>query len=169
MTTTPDAIVRNGPILDTYRAFEKLPFGGRWLFSRALCLKAPYFGSIRPRFDDLRSGFGRVRAPLRRAVKNHLGTFHAIACCNLAEVTAGTTLDASLPRSHRWIPKGMTVSYLAKATTDLQAEATVENLAHIDAGESREVIVPVDIRDSSGTTVVHADITMWVAPKRLTK
>jgi hypothetical protein len=58
---------------------------------------------------------------------------------------------------------------LAKATTDLQAEATVENLAHIDAGESREVIVPVDIRDSSGTTVVHADITMWVAPKRLTK
>jgi hypothetical protein len=31
------------------------------------------------------------------------------------------------------------------------------------------VIVPVDIRDSSGTTVVHADITMWVAPKRLTK
>jgi hypothetical protein len=110
MTTTPDAIVRNGPILDTYRAFEKLPFGGRWLFSRALCLKAPYFGSIRPRFDDLRPGFGRVRAPLRRAVKNHLGTFHAIACCNLAEVTAGTTLDASLPRSHRWIPKGMTVS-----------------------------------------------------------
>ena len=90
MTTSPDTIVRNGPILDTYRAFEKLPFGGRWLFSRALCLKAPYFGSIRPRFDDLRPGFGRVRAPLRRAVKNHLGTFHAIACCNLAEVTAGS-------------------------------------------------------------------------------
>ncbi len=63
MTTTTDAIVRNGPVLDTYRAFEKLPFGGRWLFSHAFCRKAPFFGSIRPRFDDLRPGFGRVRAP----------------------------------------------------------------------------------------------------------
>lgn len=157
--------IRTGPVLDTYRAFERVPVLGRRLFSRAVCVKAPYFGSIAPVFEELRPGFGKVRAPLRRAVKNHLGTFHAIACCNLAELVAGTTMDASLPRTHRWIPKGMRVQYLSKATTDLVGTARIEDLNELSADESRDVVVPVDITDVNGTVVVHADITMWISPK----
>jgi hypothetical protein len=75
-------------------------------------------------------------------------------------------MEASLPGSHRWIPKGMTVGYLAKAETDLRAVATVEDLSGLADDESREVVVPVDVLDAGGRTVVHADITMWVSPKR---
>ena len=99
-------------------------------------------------------------------MKNHIGTFHAIACCNLAELVAGTTMDASLPRTHRWIPKAMAVQYVTKAITDLRGAATIEDLTALAADESREVVVPVDIADTSGTIVVHADITMWISPKR---
>jgi acyl-coenzyme A thioesterase PaaI-like protein len=151
-------------LLSLYRRMERLP-RGRWFFSRAVCWKAPYFRTVRPEFVDLAPGRGEVRARNRRAVHNHIGTFHAIACCNLAELAAGTTLDVSLPVTHRWIPKGMTVEYLAKAGTDLRAVATVGDLSGLGADESRELVVPVDVLDTGGTTVVHADITMWISPR----
>ena len=151
-------------LLDVYRRLERRPFG-TVLFSLAVCWKAPYFRTVRPVFVALAPGRGEVRARNRRAVHNHIGTFHAIACCNLAELVAGTTLEVSLPGTHRWIPKGMTVAYLAKAETDLRAVATVADLSGLGADESTEVVVPVDVLDSGGGTVVHADITMWVSPK----
>ena len=98
-------------MLSLYRRLAGRPFGRR-LFSLAVSWKAPYFRTIRPVFVELSPGRGEVRARNRRAVHNHIGTFHAIACCNLA---AGTTMEATLPGTHRWIPKGMSVGYLAKA------------------------------------------------------
>ena len=41
----------------------------------------------------------------------------------------------------------------------------MEPLAQLDAGESRDVVVGVDVTDPQGTVVVHADITMWVTPR----
>jgi hypothetical protein len=38
-------------------------------------------------------------------VYNHLGAVHAIASCNAAEVAMGMLMEATVPRSHRWIPK----------------------------------------------------------------
>jgi acyl-coenzyme A thioesterase PaaI-like protein len=151
-------------LIDLYRRFERRPLGKR-LFSLAVCWKAPYFRTVRPVFVELAPGRGEVRARNRRAVHNHIGTFHAIACCNLTELAAGTTMDVSLPGTHRWIPKGMTVAYLAKAETDLRAVATVADLSGLAAEESREVLVPVDVLDRNGVTVVHADINMWVSPR----
>ena len=43
--------------------------------------------------------------------------------CNMAELAAGIMSEATVPASHRWIPKGMTVEYLKKAGTDLRAVA----------------------------------------------
>jgi predicted alpha/beta hydrolase len=85
---------------------EGLPFG-KAIFSRIICFKAPYFGSIRPRFEEFRPGFARVSMKKRRAVTNHIGTVHAIAMCNLAELAAGTMTE--IIESMRWLPKGMTV------------------------------------------------------------
>ena len=56
----------------------------------------------------------------RRAVQNHIGTVHAIAMCNLAEMAAGTLTEISIPASMRWLPKGMQVQYLRKAETDVR-------------------------------------------------
>ena len=55
---------------------------------------------------------------------NHIGTVHAIALCNLAELSAGVMTDATIPASMRWIPKGMTVEYLKKATGTMRGVAT---------------------------------------------
>ena len=70
-----------------------------------------------------------------------------------------------MPASHRWIPKGMTVEYRKKAQGTLTAVATVEDLSMLTADQSRDVVVPVDVTDPSGTVVVHAEITLWVSPR----
>ncbi len=84
-------------------------------FSAMIGQVAPYFASIAPQFVELRPGYAEVTFPKRREVLNHIGTVHAIALCNAAELAAGTMTDASIPAGHRWIPRGMTVEYLAKA------------------------------------------------------
>jgi uncharacterized protein (TIGR00369 family) len=152
----------SNPALEMWRRCEGLPFG-KSLFSRLICWKAPYFGSIRPRFEEFRPGFARVSMKKRRAVTNHIGTVHAIAMCNLAEIAAGTMTEISIPRSMRWLPKGMQVQYLKKAETDVEATATLGDLG---AGEAREVPVTVDVKDRAGTSVCRATITMWVSPRK---
>ena len=136
---------------------------GKWLFSRLVCWKAPYFGTIAPRFEELKPGHCRVRMKKRRAVQNHIGTVHAIAACNLAELAGGTMMEASLPATMRWLPRGMTVQYLKTCQTDMTAEAIATDLAE---GPARDVVVAVDMKDAQGNIVVHADIAMYVSPRK---
>ncbi|MEA5445694.1 hotdog fold domain-containing protein [Gammaproteobacteria bacterium AB-CW1] len=149
--------------LTTWRKLSRYP-GGRWLFSRVVAHTAPYFATIRPRILELEPGLCRVRIRKRRRVQNHIGTVHAIAICNMAELAAGVMIEASLPPSHRWIPKGMTVDYLKKAATHLTATAELDPLPAF--GEGEDVPIPVSVRDENGEEVVHATITMWVTPKK---
>ena len=72
------------PLLRTWRRLQRWPAGG-WLFSRAVCFKAPYFGSIAPRVLRLEPCLCEARLHDRRAVRNHIGSVLAIALCNLAE------------------------------------------------------------------------------------
>lgn len=139
--------------------------GGRWLFSRAVCLKAPYFASIHPTFVDLRPGRCEVHIRNRRAVHNHLGTVNAIAMCCMAELAAGTMIDATLPPTHRWIPRGMTVEYLRKAATDLRAVAECESELRPGV-EAAEVPVIVQVLDTRDEVVFRAAIRMWVSPRK---
>ena len=137
---------------------------GRWLFSRVVCWRAPYFGSIGPTIDELAPGRCVARIAHRRAVTNHIGTVHAIALCNLAELVAGVGTDASVPASMRWIPKGMRVSYLAKAKGTMRAVATIPA---IDPAEgARDLLVEVAVEDLQGTRVFDATITMWISPRQ---
>ena len=78
-------------------------------FSAMIGQVAPYFASIAPQMVELRPGYAEVRFAKRREVLNHIGTVHAIALCNAAELAAGSMTDASIPDGCRWIPKGMTV------------------------------------------------------------
>ena len=98
----------------------------------------------------------------RRAVQNHIGTVHAIAICNLAEVAAGMS-EATTPPTHRWIPKGMTVEYLKKAGTDLVATATLRNEPIF--AEAMELPIEVEVEDAAAVVVVRATISMWITPR----
>ena len=148
--------------LSAWHRLESKPFG-KFLFSRAICWKAPYFGTISPRFVELKPGLARVTMRKRRGVQNHIGTVHAIAMCNLAELAAGTLTEVSIPASMRWLPKGMQVEYVKKAETDVEATAT---LPTVEEGAAREVPATVEIRDRAGEVVCRAVITMWVSPRK---
>jgi acyl-coenzyme A thioesterase PaaI-like protein len=152
------------PLLKLYRKFTRYP-AGHWLFSRAVCFKAPYFGSIKPTIRVLEAGRCEATIPHRRAVQNHIGTVHAIALCNLAELCAGVMTDASLPKDMRWIPKGMTVSYLKKAKGTMRAVAT-PMIPIVSTTEGYDLPVNVDVLDPAGEKVFHAEIRMWLSPKR---
>lgn len=150
----------------TYAMWRKLSGSavGKGLFSAAMCLRVPYFGTVLPRVRDIRPGRCEVAAPKWWGVHNHLGTFHAIAACNLAEIAMGMLAEATVPTTHRWIPKGMSVSYAAKAETSLTAVAELPEPPEF-AADGAEVVVPVVVRDRSGRAVVTADITIWVTPR----
>lgn len=141
-----------------------MPFGN-WLFTQALCFKAPYFRSVHPLLQELRPGLCRVSAPNRRSVHNHLGTYHAIASCNMAELVGGMMTDATIPATHRWIPVGMSVEYKTKATTAVTAVARLDPIPEF-GDEPTELVVPVDVLDADGTAFVTARITMHVSKKR---
>ncbi|MCC7632643.1 hotdog fold domain-containing protein [Stenotrophomonas rhizophila] len=152
----------SAPLLKLYQRMQRWP-AGNWLFARAVCFKAPYFASIAPRITLLEAARCEGRIAHRRRVRNHIGTVHAIALCNLAELTAGLMVDASLPSGMRWIPKGMEVKYLAKAIGTQHAVATpAQPIVSADAGYA--LPVNVQIRDTAGTAVFEARIDMWVSP-----
>ncbi len=114
-----------------------------------------------PRFLSLAPGKSEVTMRNRRRVRNHIGTVHAIAMCNLCELAAGTMTDASMQPGMRWIPKGMQVEYLKKAETDLVATAHITE--PLRAGESYELPVTVEVTDTAGQVVLSAVITMWIS------
>ncbi|MFR0691910.1 hotdog fold domain-containing protein [Enterobacterales bacterium AE_CKDN230030158-1A_HGKHYDSX7] len=128
-------------------------------FSAMIGQVAPYFASIAPQFVDLRPGYAEVTFPKRREVLNHIGTVHAIALCNAAELAAGTMTDVSIPKGRRWIPRGMTVEYLAKADGDIRAVADGRNL---DWSQEGDIVVPV-LAYVGDKKVFRADITMYVS------
>ncbi len=76
----------------------------------------------------------------------------------------GMLMEATVPTSHRWIPKAMNVQYLQKATTGLRAQARLEPPDFDSITDGVELVVPVGVVDRAGTEVVHADITCWVTP-----
>lgn len=150
-------------VLSLWNTMNRLPRGSR-LFSIAFARKAPYFSTIRPRFTELRPNHAELVIPKRRAVHNHIGTVHAIALCNGLEAVMGALAEATIPADKRWIPKGMTVAYTAKATSDITC------IAETDPGQwtSDDPDLPVRVRGvrEDGEVVIEGEIRLWVTPKR---
>ena len=149
-------------VLSLYRQVSRLPKGDR-IFSRLFTLKAPYFGTVRPVFVELRPNYAELTIRKRRRVQNHIGTVHVIAICNGLEAAMGALAEATIPTDNRWIPKGMTVSYTAKASGDITciAETDPEQWSGTDPD------VPVRVRGvrDDGAVVVEGVIRLWVTDK----
>ena len=152
------------PLLQLRNRLVRWP-GGVWLFGKLVCRKAPYFASIAPRITALHAGHGEATMRHRRAVNNHIGSVHAIALCNLAELIGGLTTEVSIPASMRWIPKGMTVEYLKRATGTMRATATPSVPPH-EATEGYDLPFAVVIANDAGETVFRARIAMWISPRK---
>ena len=150
-------------VLSLWTTLSRLPRGER-LFSYAFARKAPYFASVRPRFTVLEPNRAELVVPKRRRVHNHLGTVHAIALCNGLEAAMGALAEATIPADKRWIPKGMTVAYTAKATSDITCIAETDPEQWV--GDDPDLPVRVrGVRDD-GEVVVEGEIRLWVTPRR---
>ena len=153
-----------GPTLRAWLRMQRSGFG-RWLFARTVSRRAPYFGTTKPRFIELQPRLCRVSMRKRRAVENHIGTVHALAMGNLCELAAGMCTEVTIPVGMRWIPRGMTIEYLAKAETDVQATARLDKTEWTGA---ENVGVPVTVTDTKGKEVVRAVISMYISPRKET-
>ncbi|WP_417218036.1 hotdog fold domain-containing protein [Arthrobacter sp.] len=148
---------------DLYRNLAARPLGRR-IFSAAYRLKVPYFRSVRPRVVEMSPHRAVVQLRKRRALHNHLGTLHAIAIANGLEAAMGLLAEATVGPRRRWIPKGITLDYLAKVPGDVRclAETDPRDWDHETPFEV-EVRVGAQLRD--GTVVVRGTIPIWVTDR----
>lgn len=137
---------------------------GRWVFAKMVCFKAPYFASVSPRISILEPNLCEGFIRQRRGIQNHIGTVHAIALCNLAELCAGLMTDVSIPADMRWIPKSMKVNYLQKAKGVIRAQAKPATEFHSSA-QGYTALVNVVLTDTQQKEVFTAEIEMWVSAR----
>lgn len=155
-------------VLNLWKRTSELPVIGDSLGKRAFSLgfsqKAPYFATIHPRFVEVRPNHAELVIPKRRGVQNHIGTVHAIALCNGLEAAMGALAEVTIPKGKRWIPKGMEVSYTAKASSDITciAETTQEQW---DEADGDLPVTVYGVRDD-GTRVIEGTIHLWVTSKK---
>lgn len=147
---------------DMYSKLEGLPLG-RAVVSRVYRVMAPYFLTVPVSLTHLEPG--RAEASMRAVpwTRNHLGTVHAIAQCNLAEYVMGALAEATVPATHRWIPRGITATYNARAAGRLRAIAEVDFPA--EPADKQELPVRVRILDVEDVEVATITIPIWVTEK----
>lgn len=137
---------------------------GRWVFSKIVCFKAPYFSSVSPVIFTLEKNLCVGSISQKRSIQNHIGSVHAIALCNLAELCGGLMTDVSIPSGMRWIPKEMKVKYLQKAFGQIVARAYPASEFYVSV-EGYETTVIVSLANSESVEVASAEIKMWVSKK----
>lgn len=147
-------------LLSTWDRLSVLPMGS-WIFSKALGFFIPYSGSLGAKVLQYQPGYALVELKERRRIRNHLGSIHAAALMNLAELASGLALHSKLPRGMRGIVTTFEVRYLKKARGAICAESIFKDA--IPLNESSQQI-SATIRDADGAIVVEATATWLVRP-----
>lgn len=121
----------------------------------------PYSGSVGARVEALAPGSAVVSLRDRRAVRNHLGSVHAIALVNLAELTSGMAMLTAAGNDVRGIVTGLTITYHKKARGPLLATSVV-TVPRVT--EPTPWTVTATIHDASGEAVAEASVQWLLGP-----
>ncbi|BAJ00835.1 hotdog fold domain-containing protein [Shewanella violacea] len=147
-------------VMALYNKVTRFPFGNK-IFSVMVSRMAPYFGTIKPLITNLRPHYCECLIKKRNAVHNHIKTVHVIAICNGLEMAMGVMAEASIPHHLRWIPKGMSLDYTAKAGSDIRCVAEVKSEQWVEG----DLLVPVTAYDENDIIVVQGHIKLWISAK----
>jgi acyl-coenzyme A thioesterase PaaI-like protein len=149
-------------LLALWRRLQPFP-GGEWLFARLFAYTVPYSGSTRPRIRILEPGHAEVEIPDRRANRQHLGSVHAIALMNVAEMASGLAMMAGLPDTVRGIVTSLSMTYHKKARGTIRA---VSRVTVPTVTEDRDFDVTAECVDREGTVVATATVRWRLGPDR---
>jgi acyl-coenzyme A thioesterase PaaI-like protein len=147
-------------LLSLWRRLEPVP-GGPWLFSKIFSRTVPYSGSVGPRIRVLEPGHAEVEIPDRRSNRQHLGSVHAIALMNVAEMTSGLAMMAGLPPTVRGIVTSLSMTYQKKARGTIRA---VSRVRVPTVTEDREFDVTAECLDRDGVVVATATVRWRLGP-----
>lgn len=147
-------------IREGWQRLSSVP-GGKRVFDRLIGAAIPYTGALGAHAEALGPGYACVRLDERRAVRNHLKSIHAIALCNLAELTGNLALAYSLPEDSRFIVTKLSIEYKKKARGSIVAECHCEPPR---SAERQEYELPISLTDQSGAVVATALLTTLVSP-----
>ena len=148
-------------LLALWRRLSPLP-GGRYLFAWAFGRTVPYSGSVRPFIEHLEPGHARVRIRDQRALRNHLGSVHAIALATVAEIASGLAMITALPDGVRGIVVNLAIEYVKKARGPLVAEARAVIPTPITAAVEHDFTA--SITDLAGDVGARATVRWRLAP-----
>ena len=149
------------PALKWAPLFLKLP-GVNFLVWLGASIAVPYSANIHPEILHFSEGHLEIGMKKRRSLTNHMRTIHAVAMANLIELTASGAVQASIPKTSRWIPRGMNIEYLKKARTDLHSVCKFEIP---DWNMTQDFPVKVDLYDMKGDIVAKGEVNILIGPK----
>jgi acyl-coenzyme A thioesterase PaaI-like protein len=161
MTTLKGMVEAGSGIMALWSALAKVP-GGRKVFSTILGKYVPYTGTIRPEVVELEPGYAKVRFSDRRAVRNHLGSVHAVALVNLAEMAASLAVTTNQPSDGRWIVTGLDTEYLKKARGSITAEC---RMPEVDWSVSSDLTGEVRLTNAEGVLVCRVCPRWRIGPR----
>jgi len=149
-------------LLKLWRSLSPLP-GGQWLFAQMFSRMVPYSGSVGPRIRHLEPGHVRVEIPDRRTNRQHLGSVHAIALMNVAEMASGLAMMSGLPDGVRGIVTSISIDYLKKARGTITA---VSRVAVPTVTTDTDFDVVSECLDRDGAVVARATVRWRLGPER---
>ncbi|HRQ78073.1 MAG TPA: DUF4442 domain-containing protein [Gemmatimonadaceae bacterium] len=149
-------------LLALWRRLAPLP-GGEWIFAKIFARTVPYSGSVKPRIRVLEPGHAEVEIPDIRANRQHLGSVHAIALMNVAEMASGLAMMAGLPEGVRGIVTSLSMTYHKKARGTIRAVSRV-TVPTVTADQDFEVVA--ECHDPSGVVVATGRVLWRLGPTR---
>ncbi len=137
--------------------------GGKHIFSRAVGRVAPYSGSIPFVVEELSAGYSRISLVESGPIRNHLGSIHAIALANLAELSGNLALAYGMPSDARFIVTELKMEYLKKARGRIEARCQT---AIPSSSDRRSYEIEVEIFDANQSLVSRCLLTSLVGPRK---